>query len=696
MTKSVFKYFLLLGLVACFSTGFAQSTLPGNSPTLPKAGKDTSKTNTNKWRDEEARVSYVKLNSARSYIPDTSIHTFQRNPFLQPWYRDLGNLGSPAGNMMFTPEDRVGPTLGYHVFDAYRLFADSLNFYNTTRPYSAFHYQLGSKLEQIASILHTQNITPGWNFAFQYHKINSPGFYKIQRTNHDDGALTTNYISPGKHYTLYAAMVYNKFQHDENGGLVVDTQLTSPYYTDRRTLDVAYQDDAYSLTRSSVTNLQRDFTFMLQHSYTWGNTDTTYNADSTEFSSRLIPRFSITHKLELSTEKHQYKDLTPDSLRYTTLFQQGFVNLGGTYAPGGDSVETDQKWFWIDNQVSINGFIGKADDQLKFSAGLGNRVDNFYSLPVYHTLSTSNVILNYIGQDKTTILSNYLAGEIKKEALRPGEWEYGANTRFFLTGDYAGKFVFNGLIGKELKNNWGNFAAGFQQQLNAAPYNYTHYENLYTQQFFSFSNESVTMLYGAIDNPRLRLSGGVKNYVIANYIYLNENETPAQYGIPFTVTQAWARKVFRFGNFYLDNELAYQKTPANAPVNVPELMGRHQFSLEKQMFNSPLRIVLGLEVRYTTAYFTPGYDALLNRFFYQKTAYVANAPEEALFLNFRIKRFRAFLMGDNLQTILGIRNTVLYTGTPVYNFGPDNISSIPQYAAPDVVIRFGFTWVLIN
>ena len=66
-----------------------------------------------------------------------------------------------------------------------------------------------------------------------------------------------------------------------------------------------------------------------------------------------------------------------------------------------------------------------------------------------------------------------------------------------------------------------------------------------------------------------------------------------------------------------------------------------------------------------------------------------------MFLNFRIKRFRAFVIGDNLQEIF-VRNTILYTGTPVVNFNNTGNNYIPLYAAPDALIRFGFTWVMIN
>jgi len=624
-----------------------------------------NKTNTGKWKNLEARITYKKLNSERVYTPDTPLHLFHRRPFSQPWYQDLGNLGSPTQNLLFTAEDRLGPTLGYHVFDAYRFQPDSLNFYNTTRPYSSFTYQLGSKLEQMAEILHTQNIKPNWNFAFDYRKINSPGYYKIQRSNHDNLFLSTNYKSLNKRYELYSGLIYNKEQWDENGGIVADSQLLDLNYADRKTLDVQFQKPNYSITRSSVTNLQRDFTAVLQHSYTWGRVDTFYNSDSSQYSYQLTPRFRITHKMEFSTEKHEFKDLVPDSLRYLGFFNHGFTN-GTYYTPGQDSVFSQQKWLWMDNRVLINGFVGKAENQLAFSAGAGNRLDQF-------TTAYS------IGSTQNKITSNYIIGEIKKEALHAAEWFYQANAQFFLTGDDAGNFLLHVSLGKELKNNWGDFLAGFQQSLNTAPYSYTLFQTQYDTIAKSFDKESVTQVYASINSPKLRFSIGARNYLIGNYIYINQQQRPDQYKNPFSLSQLWLRKIFKFGKFYIDNELAYQQLAGDAPVNVPTLLGRHQLSIEASLFKSALRIAAGIELRYHTAYYASGYSPFLNRFFYQNSYYVSNKPEGSVFFNFRIKRFRAYIMGDQLQELF-YRNNINY----------------PGYPAQDAMIRFGFTWIMIN
>ncbi len=658
----------------------AQTTLPGG----PRRDTSNNKSNTSTWKDDEAVISYEQLNSAKLQKPDTILHTFHRRPFEQPWLRNLGNPGSPAYSLMFAPDFRVGPSLGYHINDVYRFHLDSLKFYNTTRPYSVFTYQLGSKLEQVAGLMHTQNIRPNWNFMVEYRKINAPGFYKAQRNNHDNLCLSTNYKSPGKRYALYAGMVYNKVQHDENGGIVNDSSLSDVNYIDRRTVDVAYQNSQYSTTRSVVSNVHRDLGLLLQQSYTWGAIDTTYNTDSTEYTSHLKPRFSITHKMELSTEKHTYKDLAPDSTRYVSLFTASFPQSSPNYyVQGGDSVITLQKWFWVDNKLLLNSFIGPDSAQLKFSAGVGNRYDEFASDPT-----------PYFHLDKSRQVSNYITGEIKKEALKPGEWEYGGNATLFVTGDYAGNFDLQAAVGRSFKNN-GGITAGLRQQLGSAPYSYSRYENAYVNNSYSFNKESVTALYATLDSRKLKLSGGVRNYVIGNYIYINQGGTPAQYAPVFNLAQAWLRKVLKAGPIVFDNELVLQQATSGAPVNAPLFMGRHLLTYEHNgLFSHKLKLATGIEVRENSPYAPAGYSALLNHFYYQQKV-IYNVPEVAVVLNFALKHFRAFVMLDQLQQLV-YRNTILFTGSPVYNFNGNGINLTPAYAAQNTTIRFGFSWIMVN
>jgi len=657
----VFRFLLFIA-VCTFTDALhcMAQIVPAAPMTLQNAPqRDTSnKTNSADWKDESARIYYRKLNSEKKYIPDTSIHHFQRRSFSQPWYTNTGNSGSPQYNMLFTPEYRMGPALGYHVYDRYRFHTDSLCYYNTTRPYSEFLYQLGSKIEQQVAIMHTQNVKPNWNFAAQYRKVSSPGYYKLQRTGNDNAWLSSNYQSNDQHYSLNAGIVYNKEITDENGGIAADSFLASPDFKNRQVIPVLFQDDAYNVKRSSVTNRLRDVGFLLQHSYVIGKPDTTYNEDSTQYFYHLIPKFSITHRLQAGSEKYQYKDYTPDSARYLNIFRYGFTTE--------DSVSMIQKWFYTDNSLSLNGFIGKEDKQLLVSAGVGIRTDKF----------TTD---NGLGKSSENFISNYLLGSLKKEALEEKQWDYEANVKFFFTGQTAGNFLVNASLGKDISAALGTLNIGFSQALNNAPYNYTIYQNQYYKRVNDYNKESVTQLFAIWNNDKFKCSAGIRNYLVANYIYINEQQDFDQYAKAFNITQIWLNKIFRFGVFVLDNELMYQQKTAGAPVNVPQLMGRHQLAVETRAFKKTLQIASGIDMRYHTPYKSAAYAPFFNRFYYQDNYTASNYPEVSLFFNFRLKNFRAYIMTDQMQQL----------------FTENNIQ-IPGYPAQNFMIRFGFSWVMIN
>jgi len=715
---SIFKIYSLTGLLLLWAASISAQTgtnTPGNPANQPKKDTSMNKTNNNKWKNEGSHTTYTKQDGVESFRVDTSIHFFYRLGYLADWTRDMGNIGGPAQNLFYTPENRFGPNLGYHVFDAGAYNIDSLNYYSTNHPFTDFSYRLGSKLEQYLGILHTQNIKPNWNFAFEYHKTTSAGFYKIQRNNNDNFFFTTNYKSLDKHYELKFGLVYNKEQHDENGGITNERALDSvdqtgaKVYSDRKTIDVVNQHDGYSMTRSPVFNNMRQMTMRLQHSYMWGQTDTTYSEDSTQYSFKLKPRWRLTHTFELSTQKHTYEDLTPDSLRYATLFHHTFLGAGGGYyVAGQDSVNTVQKWVYLDNKVALNCFLGNVDNPAIIGAGLGSRYDVFTSTPVSNFLKDSlSYKLYTYGQDRTSMVNNYLYGVIKKPALSPSAWQYQAEAQLFFTGEEKGKFKLDAALGKNVKDI-GALVIGFSQQINTSPYSYTNYENAFTKDSFNLSkDEIINSVYGRLTIPGLKLSCGVSNYIITNYIYTREytdanlnvdSIKPQQYTIPITIQQAWIRKIFRFGSFILDNQLAYQMANQNAPVNLPLLMGRHQLSYEGALFKKAMAVAIGLDVRYNTAYKPSGYDFLLNRFFYQNNTSISNMPEVAFFINFKVKnKFRAFIMADQLQQIIpGVTNTLLYVGMPVAS--PYNTSSnlVPVYAMPNAMMRMGFSWYLVN
>ncbi|MFA6060627.1 MAG: putative porin [Taibaiella sp.] len=666
LSHAVFNRLYLLALLVVVSCTHVTAQVINNNqdPTTQQnsmfnQGKDsTIQKQKEEWKEEHARIYYNNLNSIVVRYPDTTLENFHRYQPVQPWWvKDLGNSGSAARNLFFTPAIPTGLSLGYHIYDVYRLTLDSLKFYNTTRPYSAFAFMLASKSEQNVEILHTQNITPLWNFAGRLRYFSSAGFYKLQKTNSISSSFSSNYQSKNKRYYMALGFVYNRHKQNENGGIVSDTLLENSKYADRQLIDVNLPPVNSSSKNAAVVNTLRDLDFYVQNNYSFGRTDTVYTKDSSGVSYNFTPRFRIKHQLQLHSENHTYKDMDPETNRYKFIDSIPFNAI--------DTLYGSQNWFYVDNKFSLNGFLGKASELVQIEAGIGNRIDRF---------STKYVS----GEEVQNSVGNYIFGEIKKEATQKGQWNYLAAANFFFTGDATGNFDISGSVGKDL-NNIGMFSAGLRQNLSNAPYAFTSFKTNFFNRSFSFDKTSITQLWAKVQIDKIGVQLGIKNNLIANYLYYDQTLSPKQESEAFSLLQIFGRKEFRFGIFVLDNEVAWQQTTGNAPVHVPAFLLRHKLGLITPMFKSALIVALGLEAKYHTPYYADGYTAYFNQFYYQDTYKVSNAPEVQAFFNFKIKTFRAFVVIDQLQ-----------------QYFSRNIINAPGYPAQDAMFKFGFTWILIN
>lgn len=670
ISQQMRTFCVLISLLLVNSYLYAQNQPPGSPLDLPGDKKTDSlqfdKSNTDEWHADNIafKLYYQKLDSKKKYKLDSSIHLFHRKPYAQPWQMNLGNFGTASRNLMFTPEDRLGPTLGYTALDVYRIKEDSLKFYNTTTPYSLFSFRLGSKLEQDLHILHTQNIKPNWNIALEYNRVSSKGYFLLQRTSHDMASLTTNYQSVNKRYKMQGGIIYNKGVQDENGGIVDTSQLANEDYSERSNIDIAYANagagSGSSIPRSLVTNTMRDYQVIFRHGYSWGRTDSLYNEDSTKMTVEFTPRFGISHHFSLKNQEYTYKDKAPDSLRYTSYFEESFLGEGK------DSVFTRQKQNIIDNAILLDGFLGRKEKQAQFSAGVGIRVDDFAT--------------RYLeGANFERFTSNYILAKLNKEALEEGEWFYNADAKLYVTGIAAGNSLLSAAAGREFGDSLGIIEIGVQQNINNAPYSYTLSINQYDTITNSFNKESVTKLYVSATSSRYNLGVGLRNYLINNYLYINSNQLPDQYATAFNLLQIYAQKAFKWKGFVLDNEITYQQMPTKAPVNAPAFMGRHQLSYENYIFGKALQVATGVQVRYYSEYNSASYSPIFHRFYYQDTYLLSNDPVIAYFFNFRVKRFKAFIMLDHIQQA----------------FTKKNFITTPGYAAQDMMMRFGFNWALL-
>ncbi|HSU28953.1 MAG TPA: putative porin, partial [Chitinophagaceae bacterium] len=613
---------------------------------------------------------------ARLLMLDSSIIDFRTRYPIPASHIYLGNLGNATRSIFFDPSMKAGWDPGFHAFDIYKWKIESAQFYTTTRPYSEINYFLGSRVEQIIEILHTQNIKPNWNASFRYRLINSPGFFKNQKTAHYNYLFTSWFQSVSKRYTNYLVLLGNRMQSAENGAIRSDQDyLNDPVYKDRFNIptnlggDPEFGRDPFS-TQITTGNKYRDFQIVLRQQYDLGKKDSIVT-DSTVIP-LFYPNLRFEHTFQLHTYNFRYLDYpnfgntnvyVPDSAYYHDNYGITLVNQ--------DTVQFFEKWREILNDFSIYQFPDKMN-QLQFIR-LGLTLQNLRG----EFTSSKRSFYNLIGH-----------GEYRNKT-RNQQWDLGVNGKIWFTGLNAGDFEVAATLQKFSGKKRGYIQLGFENS-NATP----AFELESRSSFYllpvplDLKKENKTHILAAYSLPSLQLRLAGHLYLINNYTYLRHFYQVQQYDTLFNVIRASLEKTFNLGkHFKWHTEICVQKVIGRAPVELPVLYTRNRIGYEGGFGFKNLNIAIGLELRYHTPYKADGYSPVLGMFFFQdKTTIQYNKPDISFYLHFRIRAIKAFVRAENLNTIRNLGGI---------NF-TDNNPVAPGYVLPGLQLRLGIYWSFVN
>ena len=384
-----------------------------------RGGAETDSLRRRDKNEDSITIRFRYLDSTRNFKLDSSIADFSLRFPIPATNIYLGNTGAASRSLLFSPIMTPGWDPGFHAFDIYKWTIERARFLNTTRPYSELNYQLASRTEQIIEVMHTQNIKPHWNFLFQYRLINSPGFFKNQKTNHNNYLLTSWYQSPNLRYNNYFVVLGNKLQAGENGGLQDTTNfIDDPFYEDRFTIPTKIGGENefgrnFFSTDVGSGNRYREFKVLLRQQYDFGKKDSIVT-DSTVVP-LFYPRLRFEHTVQYSTQKYQFRDYVGDSSYY-------YDNYGLVFPQPIDTVFVEDKWKEILNDFSIYQFPDAKNLQqfIKLGAAIQNLQGQFATGKV----SFYNIYGHAEYRNKTRNLA----------------WDIEANGKLYFTGLNAGDF----------------------------------------------------------------------------------------------------------------------------------------------------------------------------------------------------------------------------------------------------------------
>lgn len=617
--------------------------------------KDTSSTHE---VPDTLTITYRRLGEPTDYRIDSSIADFN-GPFLRlpANYLFLGNNGSPARPVAFTPRMTAGFDAGYHSFDAYGFNHENARIYNTTKPYSELNYMIGSQQEQQLGVLHTQNRTDRFNFGFEYQKVYSPGYFRSQTADHNIYRITARYNSKNQRYHAYVSYFYNKYTNGENGGIKRDSDLEDPKYGQRKTIDVNLGNDVAttsSLFNSTipVKSQQNQAGFLVMQQYDWGKGDTIHVNDTTEYY-KFDPVFRVQYTFKYSNDQLAYTDPVPDTFYYTRKY-------GWAYS--GDTVRAQNAFKTISNDISLVQFPIRGNQGHFITAGA--RIDNITGTFLDSDIKFSNLAIHGEYRNKT----------------KNQKWDFQALGELYMAGENIGDYKVSGFLSRYLNPTLGNVRLGFSNVNREPSYVYKYFTSNYDSWYNStLGKENITKLQFIADNDKLKYNLTVNYYIINNYTYLSNYYTSAQASGVFNILEVLFSKHFQLKHWNWYADFAIQQLHGSAPVNIPSLWTRHRIAYENKLFTN-LNMMVGLEGKYMTAYKADDYSPVIGQFVYQDTQTVKYyAPDLAAFLHIRVKSLSAYIRAENLNTF----------------FANNNFAG-PHYPYNNFTFRLGLRWWFVN
>ncbi len=580
-----------------------------------------------------------------------------------PFYREgVGDISQGALGQASTPLNyfrRPQPfDFGFAApYYSYTFDMENVPFINTKRPLIRMTYlESGQKRyrEEHFEIMHAQNISPSTGFSVEYKARGTRGKYDRSRTRNHNLALTFNHT--GKRYAVHAGYFNNHIEQEENGGVVgewavADTTFSMPSGIPMRLAD------------AEAENLYRNNGFFVQQSYGIPLQRMTEQ----DFSMANLSAVYVGHSFEYNSWSKVYSDK-----RATYTDERDHRNPDGSFAPA--EYEYYENWY-IDPQQSRdslyervisnrfyvqaqpwdrNGVIGTLD------AGIG--ID-------MHTYSQFRMDGYLTGRYEKVNKTSYFAygsvgGKIKKYV----DWD--ANLKFYPSGyrggdlSIGGHLTLQGAIRRHPLILEGRFS------LERRSPNFWQ-ENLCSNHFVwdtPLSKENETRFEVRLSVPDFAFEAGAWFGVAGNKIYYDQNSRIAQANGNVSLTSIYARKDFRFGGFHLDHRALLQWSTDQEVVSVPLLSAFLSYYYEFWVVRNVLRVQIGLDGRYHTKYYAPGYNPALSAFYNQREVEVGNYPYTDLFIMGKWKRMRIFLKYQHIN--MGLFGNGAYFSAARYPLNP--------------------------
>ena len=609
------------------------------------------------------------FNSIETFEWDTTAnYHFYDYPFM---HKDVGAswLGMPGSAVQeynWFQRNQEQSTSYYQALEGWTYTPDNMPMFNTKTPYTELEYSGNLFNSSTLSadnfrVFTTQNILPELNIALEMKRYGGAGHLKNEKTDNRTYFVVGNYV--GKKYLAHAGFIYNKSTRSENGG-VKDNSWIRDTTVDVREIDVqlAAASNRYkkmSLFLDQSFRIPFEFIEELKHrkDTSWVRPDTLNTDMTTGF---------IGTSTEFSTYSKKYVDNTSTDL--ASFYNQVF-NINPSSSE--DSLRTMR----LDNRVFVRLQPWKEDAIVsKLEGGIGDRFQSFY-------LQQPNEVLYKPANVKWNTVYAYAGAEGKLG--RYLSWD--ATGMYNFAGAEANDFFLRANAKLNLypfrrqPNSPISLSARFETRLQEPEFYQNHFYSNHFRWDNNFSKISTTRITAALDIPKWQLKAHFGYGLLAGNIYYDTLGVVQQHAPAINVLSVGLSKNFVFGPVHLDNDALLQLSSNQEVLPLPLLALNLRWYVQLNIVDPKvMKMQIGLNGRYTTAWYAPSYNPVAGVFTLQNQYQYGNCPTFDVFLNLQWKKCCIFLKFENAGKGWPLEKHDYFTAH--------------HYIQPPAMIKFGISW----
>ena len=594
-------------------------------------------------------------------------YNFMRSDVGATW---LGMPGSAVQTYDFFQRDNDESVSFYAPVESWTYTPGTLPMFNTKTPYTELEYagnlfNSSTTSSDAFRVFTTQNILPSLNIALEIKRYGGAGTLQNEKTGNQTAVVAGNYL--GRRYLAHAGFIHNKLTRTENGG-IQDNMWIRDTTVDVREISVnlanaantykkntVFFDQSYRIPLSAVKDL-------------FHRKDSTYTPSDTLETDITTVFVGSSSEYSLFTKK--YADKLSASDAACSAFYHGVFNMNPSQSA--DSMRVSR----LDNRVFVRVQPWKEDAVVsRIEGGIGDRLQHFYLLQPGDFIRSKkqphwNTVYAYAGAE----------GKIQRYVA----WD--ALAKYSFAGDEANDLSVkaNAQVNfypfRRARKSPVSLAAHFEQTLRRPGF---YEEQFYANHFRwnnDFSKVSNTRFSASVNIPKWRLYAAANYGLVANPVYYDTVGIARQHTdnalSVFSGRIQWNPVL---GPVHLENGLLVQLSSNQEVLPMPTVAANLRWFVQFPIVSEDvMKMQIGVNLRYTTSWYAPGFNPVAGVFYNQRDEQYGNCPVFDPFINIQWKKCCVFLKLENAGK-----------GWPMTRH---DYFTAHHYIQPASALKFGISW----